>query len=221
MACADIDLNKVQSTDFIDTDALVEAFKKYTMAELGYDEFGAEIAASDMKDPYNAPYIVQEYEGDYTIGGKAYSVRECKTDFMRCGLYELANVTPFEFYMLIDLDTLENQTVGAYTKAKKLYIYKEDTTEPVELVFRVTITGDDYEGTVNVSSKVRAGELRYLKECIENEGSIEEYYGLDDLYERVTDEAIDDFNAERYLNGGEEIEWFDDADFEVELISEI
>ena len=117
-----VKFSNIIESDLKDTDYLIKSFKKYAIKELEYDEFGAEIAASDMQDPYNTPYIKQDYYGDVEICGKKYEVRLCSTNFMMCGLFELADKAPFEFYMLIDIDSLEDRTVGSYTKANKKYI---------------------------------------------------------------------------------------------------
>ena len=74
----------------------------HEIININYDEFEADNAASDMNDPYNAPFILQEYEGIYRNGEIEYTVRNCWTDFMRCGLFELANAKKFKFYMYID-----------------------------------------------------------------------------------------------------------------------
>lgn len=117
---------KVKPEDLLDVDELVQSFKEYCMKRLDYDEFEAEIAASDMKDPYNAPYILQEFEGIYRNGDIEYTVRNCWTDFMRCGLFELANAKKFKFYMYIDKSSMPDETVGSYTRAnKKYYVYQK------------------------------------------------------------------------------------------------
>lgn len=107
--------------ELIDVDALVHAFEVYLIENRGYSKGEAEIAASDMRDPYNAPYIYQEYEGDLHFDAVKYQVRYCKTNFMMCGLFELADLEPFEFYMLIDTTSMPDETVGSYTRAPKKY----------------------------------------------------------------------------------------------------
>lgn len=117
---------KVKPEDLLDVDELAQAFKEYCMKRLDYDEFEAEIAASDMKDPYNTPYIMQEYEGPYYDGDIEYSVRNCWTDFSRCGLWELSDKKKFKFYMYIDKSSMPDETVGSYTRARKKYfVYQE------------------------------------------------------------------------------------------------
>ena len=117
----------VKPEELITVEELVQEFKNYCMKNLGYDKYEAEIAASDMKDPYNTPYIMQEYEGPYYDGDVEYEVRDCWTDFLRCGLWDLADVKKFRFYMYINTSEMPDETVGSYTKAsKKFYVYEDD-----------------------------------------------------------------------------------------------
>ena len=118
-----IDLNKVTGKDLIDHEAIAQLFKQYLMDVIEYDEMDADfIVRSDFANPYDTPFIEQEFEGEYTIDGKEYEVRSCKTNFMMVGLYRLADAEPFEFYMLFDKATMSNSTVGAYQTADKMYI---------------------------------------------------------------------------------------------------
>ena len=115
---------EVEPKELLTTEELMHEFKNYCMKSLEYDEFEAEVAASDMKDPYNTPYIMQEYEGSYFDGEVEYEVRDCWTDFIRCGLWELADAKKFRFYMYINKMDMPDTTVGSYTKAtKKYFVY--------------------------------------------------------------------------------------------------
>jgi hypothetical protein len=107
----DINLNNLTRKDLMDHDAISEAFKKYLMDVLG-----------DFENPYDTPFILQDYEGDYTVDGKEYEVRSCHTDFCYCGLFHLADKEPFEFYMFFDRETMSDNTVGSYQNATKLYL---------------------------------------------------------------------------------------------------
>ena len=75
-----------------------------------------------MENPYDAPFVLQEYEGNFTIDGIEYEVRACHTDFCYCGLFYLSDVQPFEFYMLFDTSTMSDGTVGGYSSATKKYL---------------------------------------------------------------------------------------------------
>ena len=119
----EINLDQVTGKDLIDHAALAQAFKKYLMDVLDYSEREADfVVLSDFENPYNTPFIMQDYEGHYTIDGKEYKVYECHTDFCAVGLFHLSDVAPFEFYMYFDLETLTDDTVGAHQKARKMYL---------------------------------------------------------------------------------------------------
>ena len=118
-----IDLEKITSSDLIDHAILSKAFKNYLMEVLEYSEYEADfVIASDFGLPYDTPFIMQDYEGRFVVDGKDYEVRMCRTDFCACGMFHLAELPPFEFYMFFDLDTMPDTTVGSYRKAKTLYL---------------------------------------------------------------------------------------------------
>lgn len=98
----DIYLSEVSSKDFKNHEELIEAFKEYCIEVLSYDENDADIAALDLEDPEETEYIIPEFDCECTIDGKDYTVYLCHTDFCWCGLFHLANVERFEFYMLKD-----------------------------------------------------------------------------------------------------------------------
>ena len=108
--------------DLIDIDALVEAYKKYLMTVRGYDAVDAAIAATDMQNPYDCPYVLQDYNGDYTIDGVEYEVRECRVDMTVCGFYYLAGIPKFRFFMLLMMEDLADRKVSTYCDARKKYV---------------------------------------------------------------------------------------------------
>ena len=119
----DIDLDAVTGKDLLDHAAIAQEFKKYLMDLIGYDDGDADfVTRTDFANPYDTPFIEQDFEGEYTIDGKEYEVRSCKTNFMMVGLFHLADVEPFEFYMLFDKETLPDNGVRTYQKAEKKYI---------------------------------------------------------------------------------------------------
>ena len=119
----EIDLDKITGKDLIDHATLSDAFKKYLMEVLGYDEGEAAfVVAADFENPYDTPFIAQDYEGTYSVDGKEYEVRSCRTDFCACGLWHLVEMPPFEFYMFFDLETLPDTTVGSYQRSRKMYL---------------------------------------------------------------------------------------------------
>ena len=118
-----VDLDNLNGKDLIDHAGIAEAFKSYLMNVLEYDEGEADfVVSTDFENPYDTPFIMQDYEGKYTVDGKDYEVRSCRTDFCACGLWHLAELPPFEFYMFFDLETLADTTVGSYQKSRKMYL---------------------------------------------------------------------------------------------------
>ena len=118
----ELDFATLTEENLVDLNALIDAFKAYVKQELGYDDIEAQIAAEDMENPYDAPYIMQDYVDTVTISGVRYEVRYCYTDYCACGLFHLADAKPFSFYMLFDESTLKSNSVRAYKKAKKMFI---------------------------------------------------------------------------------------------------
>ena len=119
-----INLDALTGEELLDYATIAQVFKKYLMDVLGYDDGDADfVTRNDFENPYDTPFIEQDFEGDYTIGGKEYEVRSCKTNFMMVGLFHLADVEPFEFYMLFDKETLPDNSVGSYQSARKMYIF--------------------------------------------------------------------------------------------------
>lgn len=49
-------------------------------------------------------------------------MRKTKTNFCYCGMFEYANVKPFEFYMLFNLEDIKGKSVGEYSVARKMCV---------------------------------------------------------------------------------------------------
>lgn len=118
----DINLEKVSPAELLSIDGLLKEYAKYCCVIFDCNEASGEVMAADMAEPYDCDFVLQDFEGSYTIGGVKYEVRLCRTDFTRCGWFDLANVEPFEFYMLIDESDLIDETVLSYRSASKKYI---------------------------------------------------------------------------------------------------
>lgn len=119
----EINLDNITGNDLIDYEGIARAFKKYLMDILEYDEDEADyIIKTDFSDPYDTPYILQDYEGIYTVDGKEYEVVSCHTDFCYVGMFEYAELEPFEFYMFFDKETLPDHMVISYRNARKMFI---------------------------------------------------------------------------------------------------
>ena len=116
-------LDTLTTNDLVEHDILAQAFKKYLMDILYYDECVADyVVEEDFANPYITPYISLEYVDDLTIADIAYEVFFCKTDYRSCGLCHLDGKPDFSFYMLIDQEAVKNHTVGEYQDASKKYV---------------------------------------------------------------------------------------------------
>lgn len=118
----ELDFSTLTEVNLVDLNILIDSFKAYVKRELGYDDIEAQIAAEDMENPYDVPYIVQDHIDTVEVAGVRYEVRYCHTDYCACGLFHLADVKPFAFYILFDKSTLKGHSVRAYKKAAKKYI---------------------------------------------------------------------------------------------------
>lgn len=119
----EIALDQITGKDLIDYASLAQAFKQYLMDVLDYSEREANfVVLADFNNPYDSPLIMQDYEGNYIVDGKEYKIYKCHTNFCSVGLFHLANIKPFEFYMFFDLETLPNNTVGSHRSARKMYL---------------------------------------------------------------------------------------------------
>ena len=122
----DIDLDMLTGENLVDHAVIAQKFKEYLMEVLEYDDDEADfVLEGDFKNPYDTPFIMQEYEGDVTVDGKDYEVRSCYTDFRACGIFHLDDAPAFKFCMLFDKGTMKDQTVGSYQNAQKKYICLE------------------------------------------------------------------------------------------------
>ena len=119
----EIDFNTLSENDLTDYDGIAAAFRKYLRKTMRYTVEEANfVVSTDFENPYNTPFVSQDFCCKCNIDGKQYEVRYCHTDFCMCGLYHLAEKPSFEFYMLIDLDTLPDKSVRSYQNANKMYI---------------------------------------------------------------------------------------------------
>ncbi|MBQ4527533.1 MAG: hypothetical protein II998_05630 [Clostridia bacterium] len=117
-----VNFKNLKEEELINVDSLIEFYKEYLKTKLGYNDYEIMIASEDLRNPYATPYINMSYLADCEIGGIKYGVYPCYTDFSLCGLYHLADVSPFEFYMLFDLSTMPDKTVGSYLNARKMFV---------------------------------------------------------------------------------------------------
>ena len=117
-----LDFEKLQANDFVDLDSLITKFKEYCVEVLEYSEAEANVISAEMKVPYTASYIFEEFEALVKLDGVEYEVRSCYTNFDYCGEFLPESVKPFEFYTLYDRSTIKNNTGAEYIQARKLFI---------------------------------------------------------------------------------------------------
>lgn len=115
----DINLSQINYRDLLSHTEIAQAFKDYLMEVLEYNEDDANfVVTTDFANPYDTPFIIQDSEGKCVISGKEYEVVSCRTDFCVVGLFHLADIPPFEFYMFFDKSDLPDHYVSTYRKAK-------------------------------------------------------------------------------------------------------
>ncbi len=103
---------------YLDEKGIREAFAKHLMKHRGYSEEEAALAVSDFPDPYNLPYLCEEYIGEETIDGVEYEKCASMTAFWRCGM---SGMPEFRFYTYYAIKDIPNHFVQEYMAAKKLY----------------------------------------------------------------------------------------------------
>ena len=118
----EFDTSSLKSSDLVELLVLIDAFKQYLIKELHYGKQEANIAATDLENPYNTPFIMQDYVDTVEFEGVSYEVRFCYTDFCACGLFHPAGAKPFEFYMLFDQGTMSDSSVKSYANARKVFV---------------------------------------------------------------------------------------------------
>ena len=112
-----IDWNKLTEEDLKTSDDLVNHFKKYLKKECGYTLEQAKFAADVIENPYSKfARVNKRLEQTIEINDKTYEVYFCTTKDSSPNL--------FEFYMLIDVSTLEEKEEEwfSYYLSKKKYI---------------------------------------------------------------------------------------------------
>lgn len=84
----EIDFDKLESKDLIDHAAISDIFKQYLMLVLGYDEGEADfVIASDFEDPYDTPFLTQDYEGVFDVDGKNMRLDFAEQTSVRWGYF--------------------------------------------------------------------------------------------------------------------------------------
>jgi hypothetical protein len=103
---------------YLDTNGIRNAFAKHLIEHRGYTKDEAAMATFDFPDPYNLPYLCEEYVGEEMIDGINYEKDACYTELWRCGI---SDVPMFRFYTYYAIDDIPNHQVGEYMEARKIY----------------------------------------------------------------------------------------------------
>lgn len=120
-------IDEIVAADLVELSALSGRFRVFLMKELEYDREEADfVIATDFADPFIAPYIDYEYEGDIVIDGVEYEVYAGVSAFENVGIFLDDDEPSFEFYTLFDKSTLKDDSLDAYRKAKKFYVLQEE-----------------------------------------------------------------------------------------------
>ena len=213
---------------YLELDGIKAAFAEHMMMHRGYSREEADMAVSDFPDPYSNCYLDEDFVGDCEIDGEEYGQYACYTNLWRVGI---VGMPEFRFYTYYRRSDIPNNRVGEYKKAKKLYqiddLDKADfpnwngkNEEYIELEFCVTIClGHGDGGDVIVTVDVTEEEYDLLKDCCREDEEIESYEGLEALYERIIDAAIDE--SESCSPDDEDEINYDDVSYIVAMPDEI
>ena len=103
---------------YLDKQGIKDAFAAHLKRYRGYSEEEAEIAVSDFPNPYELPYLFEDYIDDVTIEGNEYEMRASYTLLWQCGIFD---VPMFCFYTYYLSEDIPNNKVGEYMNARKLF----------------------------------------------------------------------------------------------------
>ena len=103
---------------YLDIQGVKDALAKHMMLHRGYSEIEAQIAVSDFPNPYNLPYLEEEYICDEIIDGVKYEKNASYTSFWKCGI---EGVPMFRYYTYYAIDDIPHKKVREYMKARKLF----------------------------------------------------------------------------------------------------
>jgi hypothetical protein len=103
---------------YLDNEGIRKAFAKHLIKHRGYTKEEAAMATFDFPDPYNNPYLCEEYICEETIDGVEYEKNACYTELWKCGI---TDVPMFRFYTYYAIEDIPNHQVGEYMEARKIY----------------------------------------------------------------------------------------------------
>ena len=94
------------------------AFAQHLRKYRGYSDVEAAMAVADFPDPYNLPYLEEEFISDEEIDDKEYEKYASVANLQLCGIDD---VPVFKFYTYYNADDVASHKVEAYMRARKLY----------------------------------------------------------------------------------------------------
>ena len=103
---------------YLDVKGIKEAFAMHLIKYRGYTRSEAFEAVSDFPDPYNLPYLDEEFLEGVTIDGIDYEKNASAVRLWKCGIDD---VPMFCFYTYYACNDVPDQTVRQYRKARKLF----------------------------------------------------------------------------------------------------
>ncbi len=112
-----IEWDNLTEEELKDIRYLVNAFGRYLKKECGYSSDEARFAKDIIDDPYRYKRVHKQYEMTRTVCGTEYEIYSCAINDCEVEKY-------FRFYMLIDVNTLDNEhdELCSHIFAKKKYI---------------------------------------------------------------------------------------------------
>lgn len=114
------DWDTLDDNAFLNQTEINQSFGEYMKKVLHFDDESVALFASDLEKLYGVPYLTQDYVETINRNDTVYEVRYCCTNFSVCGFCS-PRTKAFKFYVLFDKNTMQDNTVGAYIEARKLF----------------------------------------------------------------------------------------------------
>ncbi len=128
---------------YLDVDGIKRAFADHLIKYRDYSESEAVIAVSDFPNPYELPYLDEEFICEEEIDGIEYNKYASVTNLWKCGIYDMPT---FRFYTYYATEDIPNHKVGEYISARKLYQVDDLDDGDFPQENNPDIDMEDYEG---------------------------------------------------------------------------
>jgi len=102
---------------YLDTAGIKKSFAEHLKKYRDYSDEEAEAATSDFPNRYENCYLTEDYVDNCDIDGVGYEQNCCYCDMSIVGM----DVPPFCFYTFYREEDIENNLVGEYKSARKLF----------------------------------------------------------------------------------------------------